>query len=60
MTILKIFVYAFNRKKHAKSHLPSTFQTLDIELLSPKFENKYTVTKLPKPDHIYINCVYTH
>ena len=33
------FVYAFNWNKTAKLYLPSTFQTSDIELLSPKIEN---------------------
>ena len=32
MTILIIFVYAFNWNKTAKLYLPSTFQTSDIEL----------------------------
>ena len=34
VTILIIFVYAFN----SKLYLPSTFKTADIELLSPKIE----------------------
>ena len=38
VAILIIFVYAFNRNKHAKLKPPSTFQTSDIELLSPKIE----------------------
>ena len=33
MTILMIFVCAFNRNKNAKLYLHSTFQTSDIELL---------------------------
>ena len=35
---INICVYALNRNKHAKLHLPSTFQTSDIELLSQKIE----------------------
>ena len=42
VTILIICVYVFNRNKHAKLYLPSTFQTSDIELLSPKIETYYT------------------
>ena len=38
MAILIIFVYAFYRKKHAKLKPPSTFQTSDIKLLSPKIK----------------------
>ena len=38
VTILILFVYAFNRNIIAKLYLPSTFQTSDIELLSPKIE----------------------
>ena len=38
MTILIICVYALNRNNQAKLYLPSTFQTSDIELLSPKIE----------------------
>ena len=44
-----IFVYAFNRNKHSKLYLPSTFQASDIELLSPKIE---TFTKSPKREHV--------
>ena len=44
MTIL-IFVYAFNRNKHTKLYLPSTFQTSDIGLLSPKIELNIHLTK---------------
>ena len=36
-----ICVNALNRNKHAKLYLPSTFQTSDIELLSPKKETYY-------------------
>ena len=39
-TILIICVYALNRNNHGKLYLPSTFQTLDIDLS-------------PKRDHIY-------
>ena len=38
MTILIIFVYAFNRNKTAELYRPNMFRTLDIELLSPKIE----------------------
>ena len=31
-----------NLNKTAKLYLPSTFQTSDIELLSPKIETEYT------------------
>ena len=37
-----IFVYNFNWNKTAKLYLPSTFQTSDIELLSPKIEPQNT------------------
>ena len=37
LTII-ILVYAFDKNKSAKVYLPSTFQTSDIELLSPKIE----------------------
>ena len=46
MTILIICVYVLTRKKHAEIYLPSTFQTLDIELLSPKIDN-ILLTKSP-------------
>ena len=52
MTILIIFVYAFYRNKIAKIYLPSTFQTLDIELLTPKLKLNIHFTKSPKRDHI--------
>ena len=57
-----IFVFAFNRNKHAKIYLPSTFQTSDIELLAPKIEttsHNIHLPKSPKPDHIYKLCLYT-
>ena len=38
-TTIITFVYALNTNKNAISYLPSTFQTSDIELLSPKIEN---------------------
>ena len=38
MTVLIICVYALNRNNHGNLYLPSTFQTSDIELLSPKIE----------------------
>ena len=38
INILIIFVYVFNRNKIAKLYFLSTFQTSDIELLSPKIE----------------------
>ena len=43
------------------NYIPSTFQTSDIELLSPKIETSYSVhlTKSPKRDHIYTLCLYT-
>ena len=42
VTILIICVYAFNRNKHFILYIPSTFQTSDIELLSPKINTEYT------------------
>ena len=57
--INKIFVYAFNRNKIAKLYLPSTFQTSDIELLSPKLKLNIRLTKSLKRDHIYKLCLYT-
>ena len=54
MAILIICVYVLNRNKHAKLYLPSTFQTSDIELLSPNIH----LTKSSKPDHIYKLCLY--
>ena len=41
MTILIICVYALNRNKNAKLYLPSTLQTSDMELLSPKIETLF-------------------
>ena len=55
MTILIIFVYAFNRNKNAKLYLPSMFQTSDIEFLSPKTE---IYTKSTKNGRIYKLCLY--
>ena len=59
MTILIIFVYAFNRNKSAKLCLPSTFQTSDKELLSPKLKLYIHLTKSFKRDHIYKLYLYT-
>ena len=42
MTTLIICFYVLNWDNHAKLYLPSTFQTSDVELLSPKIETKYT------------------
>ena len=52
--MLIICVYALNRNKHAKLYLPITFQTSDIELLSPKLKLNIHLTKSPKRDHIYV------
>ena len=41
------------------TYLPSTFQTSDIELLSPKLKLTTHLTKSPKRDHIYKLCLYT-
>ena len=49
---------ASNRNNHAKLYLPSTFQTSDIELLSPpKIKLDIYLTKSPKHDHKL--CLYT-
>ena len=53
-----ICVYALNRNKYAKLYLPSTFQTSNIELLSPKLKLNIHLTKSPKHDHIYKLCLY--
>ena len=53
MTILIICVYVLNRNKPDKLYLPSTFQTSDIELLSPKLKLNIQLTKSPKREHIY-------
>ena len=53
------FLYALNRNNHAELYLPGTFQTSDIELLSPKLKLNIHVTKSPKRDHIYKFCLYT-
>ena len=39
-------------------YLSSTFRTLDIKLLNPKFKLNVHLTKTPKRDLNY-NCVYT-
>ena len=44
--------------KHAKLYLPSTFQTSDTELLSPKLKLNIHLTKSLKHDHIYKVCLY--
>ena len=46
-------------KLPAKFYLPSTFQTSDIELLSPKLKLNIHLTKSPKRDHIYKFSLYT-
>ena len=57
MTILIICVYALNRNKIAELYVPSTFQTSDIELLSPKLKNDIHLTKSTKRDHVYKLCL---
>ena len=42
MTVLINCVCVLNKSKDAKLYLPSTFQTSDIELLSPKIETSYS------------------
>ena len=42
---------------NAKLYLP--FQSLDIELLSPKLKLNVHLTKSPKRNHIYKFCLYT-
>ena len=59
MTISIISAYALNRNNHTKLYLPSTFQTLDIELLIPKLKLNIHLTKSPKRDHIYKLFLYT-
>ena len=44
--------------KYAKIFLPSTFQTSDIEPLSPKLKLNIHLTKSPKRDRIYRWCLY--
>ena len=59
VTILIIFVSALHMNKLSKSYLPSRFQTLDIEVLSPKIET-FIVISINQPSvTIFINCVYT-
>ena len=36
-----------------------TFQTLNIDLLTPKLKLNIHLTKSPKHDHIYKLCLYT-
>ena len=58
VTILIIYVYALNRNKTAELYVPSTFQTSDIEILSPKLKTDIHLTKSPKRDHVYKLCLY--
>ena len=59
MSILIIFVYAFNKNKNGKLYQPSMFQASDIELLSPKLKLNIHLTKSPKRDHILKLCLCT-
>ena len=45
--------------KNAKLYLPSTFQTSDIELPSPKLKVNIHLTKSSKRDLIYKLFLYT-
>ena len=55
---LIICIYVFNRNKHAKIYLPSTFQTSDIEPLRTKLKLNIHLTKSPKRDHIFRWCLF--